>query len=174
MRRCDGILEAPERRPVLRAHVLQEQERPAGRQHSGDLRQRGRRILDGAEHVRADHRVEAPVGERERRQPGLVDLGPGGRPPEHPRAGIGEYQFVQAPRVMGKVEPVTGADLEYPPPGPRQQLTARRCLAGPFGLRGHRWVVGGKQPLAQVPAHDRLFSNVYAKARSLRSWRAYS
>ena len=63
---------------------------------------------------------------------------------------------------MGEVEPVTGADLEHPPAGARQQLSAGRGVAGPFGSGSDERVIGGEQPLAQVPGHDRLFSNVYS------------
>ena len=113
---------------VVGAHVLQEEQLPAGSQHAMDLAQRARLVVDAAQHECGDDGVEGIVLERQilgrrAQHPSLRDVlaGVALEPADHRRSGFREDEGFNASVVEGEVRPGAGADLEHAPGGVGQQ-----------------------------------------------------
>ena len=123
----------------VRAHVLEEEELPAGPQHARDLLERDLRVGHGAEDERRDDGVERRGGERQRLRAGQDDLGPPAERVEaatelrgHRLVGLGEGQ-VDVVGVVRGVEAGAGPDLQHPAVGLGHERAAALGKPGPLG-----------------------------------------
>ena len=99
--------------------MLEEQQAALGAQHARHLGEGGRGIRDRAEDERADHGVEALIGEGQALGGRLDDLrrARGARqvvsqPAGHVLRGLGDYELGDGRRVVLEVQAGPGADLQ--------------------------------------------------------------
>ena len=105
---------------VVRANVLDEEEPAAGPEHTADLAQRARLVVDAAEHERRDDGVETRVLEgkvfgrcaQDGRQRALL-AGLPFQPLQHRRLRLGDRERLDARAVVAEVRAGAAADLEH-------------------------------------------------------------